>query len=93
MYKTPKFLVIDLFCGFGGTTLGYERTNGIAKVIAYGIIDIRMRMLMVPELLKIQGIPEDYKMVGNQTDAKKFIGNSVVPHVVKAWTEKLDKVI
>lgn len=28
-----KYIVIDLFCGFGGTTLGYER-SGIAKVIA-----------------------------------------------------------
>jgi DNA (cytosine-5)-methyltransferase 1 len=60
---------------------------------AYGIIDIKMRMLMVPELLKIQGFPEDYKMSGNQTDAKKFIGNSVVPHVVTAWTERMAQVI
>jgi len=30
----PKFLVVDLFCGAGGTSLGYEMTNGLAKVIA-----------------------------------------------------------
>ena len=58
-------------------------------MVAYGIVDIKMRMLRVPELLKIQGFPEDYKMVGNQSDQKKFIGNSVVPHVVKAWAEAL----
>jgi DNA (cytosine-5)-methyltransferase 1 len=51
-----------------------------------GIVDIRMRMLKVSELLKIQGFPEGYKLEGNQSDQKKFIGNSVVPHVVKAWT-------
>lgn len=54
---------------------------------AYGLVDIKMRMLRVAELLKIQGFPEGYKMVGNQSDHKKFIGNSVVPHVVKAWCE------
>ena len=55
----------------------------------YGIADIKMRMLRENELLKIQGFPEDYKMVGNQTDQKKFIGNSVVPQVVKAWCETM----
>ena len=28
-----EFIVVDLFCGAGGTTLGFEMT-GIAKVIA-----------------------------------------------------------
>ncbi len=55
----------------------------------YGIADIKMRMLKVPELLSIQGFPASYKLAGNQSDQKKFIGNSVVPHVVKAWTESL----
>lgn len=52
---------------------------------AYGLIDIKMRMLRVSELIKIQGFPANYKMIGSQADQKKFIGNSVVPHVVKAW--------
>ena len=52
---------------------------------AYGIIDIKMRMLKVPELLKIQGFPNGYKLHGTQTDQKKFIGNSVCPDVVRAW--------
>lgn len=55
----------------------------------YGLVDIKMRMLRVAELLKIQGFPADYKMVGNQSDHKKFIGNSVVPVVVKAWVEAM----
>lgn len=50
----------------------------IKMFMAYhGIIDIKMRMLEVEELLQIQGFPKDYKLVGNQTDQKKFIGNSV----------------
>lgn len=56
-----------------------------AFMAMYGISDIKMRMLKVPELLLIQGFPKDYILVGNQSDQKKFIGNSVVPHVVKYW--------
>lgn len=54
-----------------------------------GIVDVRMRMLKVPELLRIQGFPAGYQLAGNQSDQKKFIGNSVVPLVVKAWIEAL----
>lgn len=56
---------------------------------AFGIVDIKMRMLRVHELLKIQGFPSHYQLVGNQADQKKFIGNSVVPQVVKAWCEAM----
>jgi DNA (cytosine-5)-methyltransferase 1 len=55
----------------------------------YNIADIRMRMLKIPELLKIQGFPDGYKLAGNSTHQKKFIGNSVVPHVVTSWTYAL----
>lgn len=51
----------------------------------YGLSDIKMRMLKVSELLPIQGFPKNYVLAGNQTDQKKFIGNSVVPQVVTAW--------
>ncbi|MCW8309635.1 DNA cytosine methyltransferase [Sphingobacterium sp. InxBP1] len=57
----------------------------------YGISDIKMRMLKVSELKLIQGFPADYKLYGNQSDQKKFIGNSVVPHVVCAWAEAQGK--
>lgn len=56
----------------------------------YNLVDIKMRMLRVHELLKIQGFPDDYKLEGNQTDQKKFIGNSVVPLVVKCWIEAIE---
>jgi DNA (cytosine-5)-methyltransferase 1 len=48
-----------------------------------------MRMLKVSELKVIQGFGSDYILEGNQTDQKKFIGNSVVPHVVKSWCEAM----
>lgn len=57
----------------------------------YGISDIKMRMLKVDELKLIQGFPIDYRLYGNQSDQKKFIGNSVVPHVVCAWAEAQGK--
>ncbi len=57
----------------------------------YSIVDIKMRMLKVVELKRIQGFPADYQLEGSQADQKKFIGNSVVPMVVKAWAESLAK--
>lgn len=51
----------------------------------YGIADIKMRMLKVIELKRIQGFPEDYILLGTQADQKKFIGNSVHPQVIVAW--------
>jgi DNA (cytosine-5)-methyltransferase 1 len=55
----------------------------------YGITDIKLRMLFVRELLRIQGFPGDYFLAGSQSDQKKFIGNSVVPVVPKKWLEAL----
>lgn len=49
----------------------------------YSIVDIKMRMLKVPELLRIQGFPKNYILQGNQSQQKKFIGNSVVPLVAE----------
>lgn len=43
----------------------------------YGIVDIKLRMLKIPELLQIQGFPIDYKLKGNQKEQKKQIGNAV----------------
>lgn len=59
----------------------------------YGISDIKMRMLKVMELKTIQGFPSNYVLVGNQTDQKKFIGNSVVPLVVQKWVESKYEVL
>lgn len=55
----------------------------------YGISDIRMRMLNLEELKLIQGFPATYTLCGTKADQKKFIGNSVVPQVVKAWAEAM----
>ena len=53
----------------------------------YGIVDIKMRMLKIKELLQIQGFPKDYKLMGTKTDQKKFIGNAVECTIAKALAE------
>jgi DNA (cytosine-5)-methyltransferase 1 len=59
----------------------------------YGIIDIKMRMLVIDELLRIQGFPDGYHLEGTQTEQKKFIGNAVVPVVAKALVQSNSKAI
>ncbi len=75
----PSFIHID------GNVVIYEiydtdsrMTIKIKEFMAiYGIIDIKMRMLKIPELKLIMGFPEDYVLIGTQADQKKFIGNAV----------------
>lgn len=55
----------------------------------YGIVAIYMRMLKIPELLRITGLPEDYILEGTQTEQKKFIGNAVPPILPKVLIEAL----
>ena len=57
----------------------------------YGIVDIKMRMLNVPELKRIMGFGTDYTLVGTQTEQKKFIGNAVECHMSQALCEALAK--
>lgn len=55
----------------------------------YNIIDVKMRMLKIPELKLIMGFPEDYVLIGTQADQKKFIGNAVEVTIARAWCEAL----
>lgn len=86
--KDPTYLVVT---EFGELAIEvYEDDSPYTKKLKefmamYGIVDIKMRMLVIMELLKIQGFPFNYRLSGTQGEQKKFIGNSVVPHVVKAW--------
>lgn len=56
---------------------------------SYGIIDIKMRMLRIPELKRIMGFPSDYVLVGTQADQKKFIGNAVEVNMARVLCEAL----
>lgn len=57
----------------------------------YGITDIKMRMLKISELKLIMGFPEDYILIGNQTEQKKFIGNAVEVNMARVLCEALYK--
>lgn len=58
---------------------------------AYGIIDIKMRMLKIIELKRIMGFPEDYILVGTQAEQKKFIGNAVEVNMSRVLCEALSR--
>jgi DNA (cytosine-5)-methyltransferase 1 len=88
MDKMPPSLVeTESIEGYG--IILYDDDSEYTKKIklfmaAYGISDVKMRMLRVPELLNIQGFGSRYKLRGTQTDQKRFIGNSVPPKLVKS---------
>jgi len=56
---------------------------------AHGIIDIKMRMFRIREMLEITGLPANYELKGTQEDQKRFIGNAVPPIVPQRWMEAL----
>lgn len=72
----------------------YEDDSPILKSIKefmalYGIVDIKMRMLRIPELKLIQGFPENYILIGTKEEQKKFLGNAVVTVMSRALAEAL----
>lgn len=62
-------------------------------MILYGLADIKMRMLRIAELKKIMGFPEDYILIGTQSDQKKFIGNAVEVNMARVLCEAICKEI
>ena len=69
-------------------------TRKIKEFMAlYGIVAFYMRMLKIPELLRIQGFPDTYILKGSKAQQKKYIGNAVTPKVVKAIFEGLHFVL
>lgn len=91
--KSPMYLVSTDHAQVVGIMIEDSDSEEMIKIkefmVLYNIVDIKMRMLKVSELKKIQGFPDDYYLAGNQTDQKKFIGNSVVPVIPKRLMECL----
>lgn len=93
MDKAPPYLISSEE-GKDGIIIIYPDDSEVMILIKkfmafHGIIDIKMRMLKVVELKRIQGFPEDYILKGTQADQKKFIGNSVQPDTVCSWIESI----
>ena len=61
-------------------------------MLDHGLYDVKMRMLRIPELLKIQGFPEDYILIGTEGDKKKYIGNAVPVKMAKLLIESNFKI-
>lgn len=55
----------------------------------FGIADIFMRMLYVPELKLIMGFRSDYHLGGSATQQKEMLGNAVCPAVARALAEAM----
>ena len=65
-------------------------TVEIKKFMAlYGIVDIKMRMLNIQELKRIQGFPDNYILIGTQAEQKKFLGNAVEVNQSRVLCEAL----
>jgi DNA (cytosine-5)-methyltransferase 1 len=80
MDKRPPYLV-ETESGYAAIEFYPTDTEITVKIkefmCLYGIIDIKMRMLRIPELKQIMGFPKDYILIGSQAEQKKYIGNAV----------------
>ena len=95
MDKMPPYLVAaEGGIGIQVASGDSQMTIKIKEFMAlYGIIDIKMRMLRIAELKKIMGFPEDYVLIGPQSDQKKFIGNAVEVNMARVLCEAICKEI
>lgn len=90
----PDFLAMD---SYGNIYIEvYETDSPMTKKIKefmaiYLITDVLMRMLKIPELKRIMGFPEGYKLIGTQADQKKFIGNAVEVTMARVLCEAICK--
>ncbi len=86
LISTEKGIAIEVYETDSPMTVSIKEFMAL-----YGIADIRMRMLNVKELKRIMGFPEDYTLIGTQTEQKKFIGNAVEVNMARVLCEALCK--
>ena len=96
MDKRPPYIV-TAECGSMSIMI-YDTDSPMTVLIKefmtlYNIIDIKMRMLKVLELKRIQGFPDDYVLIGTQAEQKKFIGNAVEVTVARSWCVALCRAV
>jgi DNA (cytosine-5)-methyltransferase 1 len=94
MDKMPPYLIAT---ESGEIAIKIEENDSAAMIkikefmAMYGIVDIKMRMLRIPELKQIMGFPKNYALIGSQADQKKFIGNAVEVRTARKLCEALCK--
>ena len=75
--KGGNISVLPFSCALrAGASYNYLLVNGV-------------RRLSSRELLRLQGFPEDFKIVGNMMQVRKQTGNSVAIPVVQVIAEKM----
>lgn len=89
--RLPNFIVPTkeglVYCIYDNDS---DMMKNIKEFMAlYGIVDVTMRMLKIPELKRIMGFPDDYVLVGTQAEQKKYIGNAVEVTIARRWCEAL----
>lgn len=92
MDKMPPYL-ITTNCGEMALVIYQDDSETMRKIkefmAMYGIVDIKMRMLNISELKQIMGFGPEYKLIGTQTEQKKFIGNAVEVNMSRVLCEAL----
>ena len=94
MDKRPPYLIVT---ESGQIAIEiYDTDSHMARKIKefmalYGRVDIKLRMLKIPELKRIMGFPRSYILIGTQADQKKFIGNAVEVNMARVLCEALAK--
>ena len=83
--KRPVFIVKDV------DSLCPPIWKIINFMVLYQIVDIKMRMLKIPELKRIMGFPEDYVLIGTQAEKKKYIGNAVEVNMARVLCEAVSR--
>lgn len=90
MDKRPPYLV-SVEQGVPAWSIQTADSPAMVRVkefcILYGIVDVTMRMLRIPEMKRIQGFGDNYVLVGSQEEQKKYLGNAVVTQMATAWCE------
>ncbi len=89
--RTPSFIkIINGICIYEIYESDSPKTKEIKEFMAlHGIIDIKMRMLLITELKRIMGFPKGYKLYGTQAEQKKYIGNAVEVNMARVLCEAL----
>lgn len=92
MDKCPPYL-ISTETGIVGIAI-YDTDSAMTIKIKefmalYNIIDIKMRMLHISELKRIQGFPDSYILIGTSAEQKKFLGNAVEVNMSRVLCEAL----
>ena len=92
MDKMPPY-IISTRQGEWGIAIGEDDSPMTIKIkefmAMYGIMDVKMRMLNIQELKRIQGFPENYVLIGSQAEQKKFLGNAVEVNMSRVLCEAL----